>query len=336
MLPEMTKPPTPPIVRMAHSLAFAAFLRHIGTGPERFLENARLPVASDDSNAFVPLVQVWKFFDLAAHSIEHSLAWHVGRFTGEHHLNRPLLDKLRHAPSLYVALERFVQLVHSETSHIQLRLNERKTDVLLSTCYPGMIDTPGYHCAQAYQLGVITTIVRHHAGRDWFPDEIGIEAPNVPRDVSLLYPGSCIRVRRDFGYITIPRSILHLPPPEKIAPDFVPDDRLTLADEFSYEETLGALLKPHLSEGYPNADLAAALMDTSLRTLARRLSAEGVSYRNVVDNLRFTEARKLLENPDTRIKDAAAAVGFEDPSHFTRMFRRIGGISPRDFQNSLE
>ena len=98
---------------------------------------------------------------------------------------------------------------------------------------------------------------------------------------------------------------------------------------------LCALLKPHLADGGMSATLAASLMDTSLRTLQRRLSASGTTYRTVVDELRFNEAKKLLENTSARVIDIAAAVGFDDPAHFARMFRRVGGLSPREFRNSM-
>ena len=76
-------------------------------------------------------------------------------------------------------------------------------------------------------------------------------------------------------------------------------------------------------------------MDTSVRTLKRRLLASGTTYRMVADELRFTEAKKFLEETNLRVIDIAAAVGFDDPTHFARMFRRIGGISPREFRKNL-
>ena len=74
---------------------------------------------------------------------------------------------------------------------------------------------------------------------------------------------------------------------------------------------------------------------SSIGSLARRLSASGTTYRAVVDELRFNESKKLLENTDAPVIDIAAAVGFDDPAHFTRMFRRVGGLSPREFRNTI-
>ena len=73
-------------------------------------------------------------------------------------------------------------------------------------------------------------------------------------------------------------------------------------------------------------------MNTSERTLARRLSAHGLTYGALVDDVRFTAAKKFLQRPGARVGEVANAVGFDHQGHFTRMFRRIGGLSPRQFQ----
>lgn len=43
-------------------------------------------------------------------------------------------------------------------------------------------------------------------------------------------------------------------------------------------------------------------------------------------------AARLLSTEPVLIKEAAAAAGFSDPLHFSRVFRRIFGCSPSDFQ----
>jgi AraC-like DNA-binding protein len=45
-------------------------------------------------------------------------------------------------------------------------------------------------------------------------------------------------------------------------------------------------------------------------------------------------AVELLEGSDSKIIDVAYAVGYEDPSHFSRAFRRLKGTSPREFRVS--
>ena len=328
------KASAPRIIRMAHPLAFAAFLEHIGAPVDRHFRRQGLPALCQDPDVFVPLRRAWAFFDATAQSEDPMLGWHVGRFSGDRNLNRGLLRKLENAPTLLQALQRLVRMVAAEASHLQLGIRERRDDVIFFTHYPDIKELPGYHCSQAYQLEVYLDLIRHFAGKHWVPDEIGIEYPTVPAPVEEHFPGSRILARQRVGYIAIPRSCLHLALPRADSEEGGKDSLIT-SERFNYVDTLRALLKPYLSGDGLSAPFAASLMGTSLRTLARRLSASGLTYRAVVDELRFDEAKKLLESTSARVIDVASAVGFNDPAHFTRMFRRVGGLSPREFRKAL-
>ena len=115
----------PPVMRLAHPLAFAAFLRHVGAPVDLHLHRQGLPVFCNDPDQLVPLRRAWAFFDAAAQSEDALLGWHVGRFIGDLNLNLGLLRKLENAPSLYEALKRLVRLVSVEASHLQLGIRER-------------------------------------------------------------------------------------------------------------------------------------------------------------------------------------------------------------------
>jgi len=45
--------------------------------------------------------------------------------------------------------------------------------------------------------------------------------------------------------------------------------------------------------------------------------------------LRISRARELIQHTDLRIRDIADQVGFRDPLHFSRVFRKETGRSPR-------
>lgn len=128
--------------------------------------------------------------------------------------------------------------------------------------------------------------------------------------------------------MTVPRSCLHLPPRGDVVESTGAAERL-LQRKPGIVWTLGVLIEPHLADGYPSQRLAASLMDTSVRTLARRLREANVTYQDLVDKLRLAVAKRHLLDPGMRIIDVSAAVGFRDPAHFSRMFRRLTGLSPR-------
>ncbi len=75
------------------------------------------------------------------------------------------------------------------------------------------------------------------------------------------------------------------------------------------------------------ASVARAL-GLSARTLRRRLSEEGTSFRDVVDEALGALARRLVSDSDRPIEATAYAMGFSHPSAFHRAFKRWTGATP--------
>ena len=130
-----TRPPTTPLIRLAHPRAFAAFLREVGTPTDRLFRQVGLPVYCDDPTAFVPLKQAWALFDAAAQLEDPLLGWHVGKFYGDNKLSAGLLQRIEHAPTLYQALKSLVRLISAEASHLELGIRERRDDIVFYTRY---------------------------------------------------------------------------------------------------------------------------------------------------------------------------------------------------------
>jgi transcriptional regulator GlxA family with amidase domain len=51
-----------------------------------------------------------------------------------------------------------------------------------------------------------------------------------------------------------------------------------------------------------------------------------------LQNLRIDRARQLLEEAAAAVADVQRSVGYADPSHFARDFRRHVGVSPREYR----
>jgi len=321
------------LVRLAHPLAFSAFLRHIGAPVDRYFHDSGLPTLCEDPNAFVPLPRVWSFFDAAVRQEDPMLGWLVGTFIGDRNLSTGLLRKLEATPTLLGALRDFVRLVSSEASDLDIGMQYRRDSVLFYTRYSDLRQAPGYLVSQAYQISVILDVIRHFLGRNWLPNEIGIESPHVPSILEERFPGVRILAQQQAGYIVVPRSCLHRAACHTAMVGNRIDDP-PLCKSFSYVDTLRAVLKSYLSEGYPSQQTAAELMNTTVRTLTRRLSTHGLTYGALIDQLRFQVAKDRLQNPDLPILDVAQSVGFNDQGNFTRMFLRVGGLTPGEFRRA--
>jgi transcriptional regulator GlxA family with amidase domain len=72
-----------------------------------------------------------------------------------------------------------------------------------------------------------------------------------------------------------------------------------------------------------------ALSGLPARSFMRRFSdAIGMTPLDYVHALRLEEAKQILETDNTPIEAIANEVGYEDPSFFSRLFRRKVGLTP--------
>ena len=75
-------------------------------------------------------------------------------------------------------------------------------------------------------------------------------------------------------------------------------------------------------KGRLNEDEAARLLNISRRTLVRRLSESGTSFRDLLDAHLKARAQELLERKELSRDEMAETLGFEDPTSFSRACRR--------------
>lgn len=71
-----------------------------------------------------------------------------------------------------------------------------------------------------------------------------------------------------------------------------------------------------------------------VRTLNRRLAAEGTSFANLRDETRKSVALQLLEGTRMPVKQLADHLGYANASAFTRAFSRWTGMGPADWRKS--
>lgn len=64
--------------------------------------------------------------------------------------------------------------------------------------------------------------------------------------------------------------------------------------------------------------------------------ATGVTFTQYVARMRAEVAKHHLLNPNTRIREAAFAAGFQSLTQFNRAFRRVAGESPTAFRRRLQ
>ena len=96
-----------------------------------------------------------------------------------------------------------------------------------------------------------------------------------------------------------------------------------------------ALIASMLPYEHPTRERVAKRLKISARTLQRRLNDWGVTFEELVDEYRRDRAFRLLRRADHSILEIAYSLGYSDPAHFTRAFKRWTGASPRTYRTAL-
>ncbi len=86
------------------------------------------------------------------------------------------------------------------------------------------------------------------------------------------------------------------------------------------------LLLPH---GKAHASEIARRLGVSQRTLARRLSAEGLTFSDVLEALKVDLAERYLADRNLSISQIAWLLGYQEVSSLTHAFKRWTGKTPR-------
>lgn len=86
------------------------------------------------------------------------------------------------------------------------------------------------------------------------------------------------------------------------------------------------------SNGYPTLPMIAEHLNMSERTLKRHLQAQGTTFLQILADVRFTEAKKMLQHKQYSIQDIASIVGYEEATNFIRAFKKTFGETPSQYR----
>jgi AraC-like DNA-binding protein len=103
-------------------------------------------------------------------------------------------------------------------------------------------------------------------------------------------------------------------------------------DDVSLERRVRIRISTSLSEGVPAVTSIASQLGMSGRTLQRRLSEQGRTFQQLVDDARRELAEKLLRETSYPLAEVAFLTGFSEQSAFNRAFKRWAGQTPRSYR----
>jgi AraC-like DNA-binding protein len=333
-----------PAFRAAHLFPYIDCLHAVGFPVDQTLRKFQLPSSlSDQPEARLPLAPALRFLS----HVEREARMPAVSVLISDRVNISLLsggtrDAILASPTLQEALSNYIRYIGNECNAIECWIvpHEREARVCEAPCIS--LGDELRHMTTHFML-LLIDMVRAFLGSRWNPSVLAFQysMPPVPL-VEARFPGTQFLYDQTSSWIGLLLEMLnasrhaHETPRVRMAGNQhlhllqCEWDRLTADD---YIVSLKRVLKSYLSEDWLGIEFAAELSGTSVRTLQRNLASTGLSYSRLVENARFEAASEMLENQSIKIIDIAYAVGYEDPSHFSRAFKRLAGMTPREFRN---
>ena len=87
-----------------------------------------------------------------------------------------------------------------------------------------------------------------------------------------------------------------------------------------------------LPDGRPSQGEIAFNLNTSLRSLQRRLHEEDTSFKELLNDTQRELALSYIRDSNRSLGEITYLLGFSEPSNFTRAFKRWTGQSPAEYR----
>ncbi|WP_319797883.1 AraC family transcriptional regulator [Nitrobacter sp.] len=323
-----------PLTRCQFLLPFADILDGIGAPTGPLLEKFRLPSSlAEKSSLYIPILPAINFAETAqrAQDIED-----FGFLAAQHLHFSDLSEKTRvliaHSPTLLVALQHACKWASLEDTILTLWLEHADDHVKFCSKLAGTNRLPHLEHSQWLQNMFSIYIVRQFTGASWMPATMAFEARYTPRRATQAHwPNTRFLSGQHASWIDVPISHLSLANRSSNI-DSPPLDNDGTPSACEIIKSLRLMLPSYLDNRIPPLTDVAELAGVSTRSLQRKLGYAGLTYSDLVETARYERASKLLRDTDSKIIDIAFSSGYADPAHFTRAFRRISGVTPRQFR----
>lgn len=328
-----------PLVRANVIRGFTAFLEESGSPVEKLLAKAKLPVSAlHTPEALLPFKQVMEFYAAAAH---HEGEQHFGLLVGQ---RTQIADLgaygrlLCQSSTLQDAINKGVHMIPTYTSGEQFWLEEYGDQISICRRFLGGF-APGSCYADHFSVMVIINLIRMAAGVEWRPREIHLETQPM-QGLARFEPLSdaMILFEQPATAVFLPRSLLSLP-----LGDWHQDQHLQPYQDYellhssapatNFSGSVRQIVITLLREQQTDIQIVAEMVGMSVRTFQRQLHDLNLTYSRLVEQVRFEQSLRLLQDSEVKLADLALELGYTDAANFTRAFKRWTGLSPTEFRH---
>lgn len=195
----------------------------------------------------------------------------------------------------------------------------------------------GWRHLSAFKLSLGIRLIRHYLGEDWHPELVQTCIPKGPweQDYEDFFNAPTL-FEEGRSALVLPRDLANTPRPTYFSPGptatFAQIVRMGKAIPKTFVETVANTIEQQLLEGYMSIEVTASALGLGPRTIQRRLSEDGLTYRQLLTEVRMGRARDLLAEHEVTVKRIGRELGYSSPQQFTRAFKKRFEITPQEYR----
>jgi AraC-like DNA-binding protein len=320
-------------IRAAALTGFEELCRTLGLDPLRMLDSVGLPRAALTDPDLRISTSAGRDLLEACSRVAEDFALRLSELRTPSIMG-PVALIIREQPTARGVLEAFGRYMslHADST----RLSVEETDDVAIVYVTQSFDTPG-PMRQSNELAMaqVVRVLRRYLGPTWRPQSISFvhSAPKSLATHRRLF-GPNIYFDRDFNTVVFDRTDLDRPNP--IADPAMAREieryvgKLAGSAQAPLPERVSDTIRALLSTGRGTVELVAQQMGLDPRTLQRQLAAQGMSFIDLLQEVRMDLTGPYLEDSDRPLAEVAELLGFSALSAFSRWHRTHYGRSASD------
>lgn len=327
-------------VRVSGAVALPGYLRERGGRPERVLGAARVvPIELESEENWIDFDRMGALYEAAARELDDELfGWRFGEQVPLRSYG-PLAYAVLNAPDVRTGLQNVARFA-SDLS-ISVERSVLRADGALAEVGFGVNRSRLESCRQLLESHVssLVTTARQLVGREWEARGISLQRARRSNDEALeAHLGVEVRFGSDLNGVSFDASFLDLTvvgADRSLLPAI--DRRLSevpSAERSGFAGRVSQEVARILCDGTPAIEKVARRMAMSPRTLQRRLTEEGASFRELVVDVRMSIGQAYLSDRQLGVSEVARLLGYAKASSFTHAFRTAHGVSPQEWRRT--
>lgn len=322
-----------PVTRAVMLLPFISILDGIGAPTETLMAKHSLPIDLEGSeNYYLPALNAIRFIEMSGRDQGiKDFGFLASKNANFNQLSARMRRIIVDSPTLFSAIKNLCVYAEIESSHVRHFICRQGDSIRLGGKFFGAKNLLHREHFQWTKIAFPIQVVRKFIGPNWAPETIAFESRYVPgSEVQQFWPNTRFISGQPYTWIDIPCRHLANSLIDASQEYYLDDCDNPVFGNLA--KSLKLILPSYLGSKVPSIIDAAEMANMSLRSFQRALGDMGVTYRDIVNNVRFEKASMLLKKSDIRISDIAKMLGYTDVAHFSRAFRSIAGISPLQFR----